>query len=205
MNRKPVFSFDNTTSTGIDQVPVNGVILIEDDGSGPRQIVLTDKTGITGTTTIATLLDTMATQYVTLAAIPAGAIFSFPTVNAPSGFLECDGSALSRTTYASLFAVLGTTYGVGDGITTFNIPDLRGEFIRGFDNGRGVDVGRTIGSWQVDEFKEHTHQYRKGDGGDQNMGTGDQSYEEIIWGDTNPTGGSETRPRNIAMLYCIKY
>lgn len=58
----------------------------------------------------------------------------------PLGYLECDGSAISRTTYADLFSVIGEIYGVGDGVNTFNIPDYRGVFLRGFDNGAGNDL-----------------------------------------------------------------
>ena len=72
-------------------------------------------------------------------AVPTGAIFAFPTATAPNGHLECDGSAVSRTTYVNLFALIGTTYGAGDGSTTFNLPDYRGEFLRGFNNGSGND------------------------------------------------------------------
>src|SRR5262245_20388174 len=60
----------------------------------------------------------------------------------PSGFVKCNGAAISRTTYALLFAEIGTTFGVGDGSTTFNVPEIRGEFIRGWDDSRGVDSGR---------------------------------------------------------------
>jgi prepilin-type N-terminal cleavage/methylation domain-containing protein len=85
--------------------------------------------------------------------IPAGTIISYAgnitmLKPIPSGWLLCDGHAVLRTTYPALFSAIGTTYGAGDGSTTFNLPDLRGEFIRGFDNGRGVDSGRTLGSWQ---------------------------------------------------------
>lgn len=66
----------------------------------------------------------------------------------PAGYLELAGQAISRTTYSALFALFGTTYGAGDGSTTFNLPDLRGEFVRGWDHGRGVDSGRTLGSFQ---------------------------------------------------------
>ena len=67
--------------------------------------------------------------------------------DSPSHSLYCDGSAVSRTTYADLFAKIGTTYGAGDGSTTFNVPDLRGEFIRGWDDGRGADPSRVFGSY----------------------------------------------------------
>lgn len=88
---------------------------------------------------------------------PPGTITYFPGQTIPAGFVKANGAALSRVTYADLFAVLGTDYGVGDGVTTFNVPDLRGEFIRGHDDGRGVDAGRALGSVQTDEFKEHLH------------------------------------------------
>lgn len=86
-------------------------------------------------------------------AMPVGGMIWWPTNTPPTGFLERDGSAISRTTYADLFAVIGTDYGTGDGSTTFNLPDDRGEFIRGWDHGRGVDSGRAIGSTQLDQMQ----------------------------------------------------
>lgn len=61
-----------------------------------------------------------------LITVPSGSMFMWPTVTSPTGWLICNGSAISRSTYAVLYAVIGTTYGVGDGSTTFNLPDLRG-------------------------------------------------------------------------------
>ena len=134
-----------------------------------------------------------------------GTIITFPINSVPTGFLECNGALLSRTAYANLFAVIGTTYGAGDGSTTFAIPDLRGEFIRGWDNGRGIDSGRTIGSYQADAFKSHTHTSSAMESGNQRP-VGGGSYESATAGfTTGATGGNETRPRNIAMMYCIKY
>jgi microcystin-dependent protein len=89
--------------------------------------------------------------------LPSGSITAFAGNTAPNSWFECDGSAKSRSTYSTLFAVIGTLYGAGDGSTTFNLPDLRGEFIRGWDHGRGVDSGRTLGSFQDESFKAHTH------------------------------------------------
>lgn len=143
------------------------------------------------------------------AAVPDGETVGSVTAMAmdpePTGWLECDGSAISRTTYATLFAAIGTTFGAGDGATTFNIPDLRGEFIRGFDNGRGIDSGRNLGSSQDDEFRSHTHTVKNygstpfdafgGDGASLNRGSKETEF----------SGGNETRPRNIAMMYCIKF
>lgn len=145
--------------------------------------------------------------------IPTGAVLPFAMNTAPANWLECDGSAVSRTTYAQLFAAIGVTFGVGDGSTTFNLPDLRGEFVRGWDHSRGVDSGRAFGSAQGEEFKSHTHTVRMD--GDVNG--------VVAWGNTkavstsagnlpanagtaqiDATGGSETRPRNVALMYCIK-
>lgn len=69
---------------------------------------------------------------------PTGIISPFGGATAPSGWLLCDGSAVSRITYASLFTVLGTTYGVGDGSTTFNLPDFTNKFARGNTPGAGA-------------------------------------------------------------------
>ena len=88
---------------------------------------------------------------------PPGTVLPFAGANAPAGFLLCDGSAVSRTEYAELFAVIGTTWGAGNGSTTFNLPDLRGVFLRGVDGGRGFDPGRVLGSLQQDDLKSHTH------------------------------------------------
>jgi phage-related tail fiber protein len=76
---------------------------------------------------------------------------------APTGWLKANGAAVSRTVYSRLFAVIGTYFGAGDGFNTFNLPDLRGEFIRCLDDGRGVDPNRVLGSWQVDQNAAHTH------------------------------------------------
>ena len=79
---------------------------------------------------------------------PTGTVLSFAAATPPEGFLECDGAAVQRTVYAKLYGIIGTSFGSGNGSSTFNIPDLRGEFIRGWDNGRGVDSGRSLGNWQ---------------------------------------------------------
>lgn len=137
----------------------------------------------------------------------------------PSGWLECNGAAISRATYGTLFASIGTNYGAGDGATTFNLPDLRGEFLRGADRGRGVDIGRAIGSPQGHAVQAHTH-YRnpsalgeaiftkKGMGSDASISAGTRMYDDV--GDAtgavkDGTVASETRPRNVAVLTIIKY
>lgn len=132
----------------------------------------------------------------------------------PSGrrLLKANGTQnLSRTAYADLFAVIGTRFGAGDGTTTFGIPDLRGEFIRGFDDGRGVDTGRVFGSAQSHLFAAHTHNSNLGggllkfDGSNNIFGYPVPGSEVGSSGGLTTVGGSETRPRNIALLACIAY
>jgi len=79
------------------------------------------------------------------------------SANPPTGWLKCNGAQVSRTTYSALFAAIGTTYGSGDGSTTFHLPDFRGVFPRGFDDGRGYDSGRVFGSYQDSANKSHNH------------------------------------------------
>ena len=141
---------------------------------------------------------------------PAGAVLFFAMAEAPAGWLVCDGSLKSRATYAALFAAIGTLYGAGDGATTFKLPDLRGEFIRGADGGRGVDAGREVGSGQGESFKSHNHGI---DGGAlvRNVYPSNSEWTvtrspgnlEMNGGGINASGGAETRPRNVALLPCI--
>jgi phage-related tail fiber protein len=88
---------------------------------------------------------------------PPGRIDAFAGITPPAGWLVANGAVVSRTTYARLFAQIGATYGVGDGSTTFNLPDYRGMFLRGWDNGRGLDPGRTFASYQADMYATHQH------------------------------------------------
>ena len=98
-----------------------------------------------------------ALSFTTVQGVPSGSVFCMAVATVPSGYLECNGAAVSRSTYSVLFAVIGTAYGTGNGSSTFNLPDLRGEFVRGFDNGRGVDSGRSIASSQSSQFGQHNH------------------------------------------------
>lgn len=209
-----------------------------------------------------------------------GKVEAFARTTAPIGWLECNGQAVSRTTYANLFLWLGTRHGIGDNSTTFNVPDLRGEFIRGFDNGKGTDLnsvsitgtrtsgsaiitgitsteflfagmtitgtgipggativsvdssvqitisanattsgagsytcaGRVLGSKQEDAFKLHDHDWAT----QANVVNGGSPTTAVIvdWetpgatqtsSNVQPVGGVETRPRNMALMYCIKF
>lgn len=163
-----------------------------------------------------------------VARMPSGVVAMHAANTAPTGWLECDGAAVSRTTYAALFAVIGTTWGVGDGSTTFNVPDLRGEFVRGWDHGKGTDSGRAFASSQTDALQNIT-------GGFSSRRTTAASPEDLAdWSGAlydNGLGGSdlgtsvggavlrrltgfdasrvartstETRPRNFALMFIIK-
>lgn len=122
--------------------------------------------------------DQIAAQNVTLAKlatavanalVPAGAVLAFGGTSAPTGYLMCDGSAVSRTTYADLFAAIGTAHGNGDGSSSFNLPDYRGRFLRGVDGSAGNDpdkasrtamasggnTGNNVGSVQSDATKKN--------------------------------------------------
>ncbi|MBB6158525.1 microcystin-dependent protein [Pseudomonas sp. JAI115] len=94
-----------------------------------------------------------------------GMIAAFDTPHAPPGWLKRNGANVSRTAYARLFAVLGTRYGAGDGHTTFNIGDSRGLFIRAWDDGRGIDTGRALGSHQPSQNAAHAHGAVSGEAG----------------------------------------
>jgi microcystin-dependent protein len=99
----------------------------------------------------------MAITLSATAAVPVGTVVDYAHNVAPAGWLKANGAAISRTTYAALFSVIGTTFGVGDGSSTFNVPDGRGVPIRGWDDGRGLDSGRGFGTYQADAFETHIH------------------------------------------------
>lgn len=91
--------------------------------------------------------------------LPSGAVIMHAGSSAPSGYLLCDGSAVSRTTYASLFAAISTTYGVGDGSTTFNLPNTQGVFVKGVGSQTISSIAHsgTLGTTQNDQMQGHFH------------------------------------------------
>ncbi len=152
------------------------------------------------------LATTAFVQSALTSAVSAGAVSHFARATAPAGWLAANGAAVSRTTYADLFAAIGTTFGAGNGSTTFNLPDLRGEFVRGLDGGRGIDAGRTLGSAQASQNLAHTHEYMEIMGVDNTQaGAGIQGGWFAYGATTSSSGGAEARPRNIALLACIKF
>lgn len=151
-------------------------------------------------------------------ALPIGIIVPYWGNTAPPGFLPCSGQTITSSAFPELVTFLG-------GTISAVIPDLRGEFLRGWDNGRGVDSGRDVGSVQLDAFQGHFHNTVN------NVGTGGSSTVNVITAPSSSTGdlstlsplvgttvgyprsdgtngtprtAQETRPRNVAVLYCIK-
>ena len=167
---------------------------------------------------------------------PAGTVIYSARSTAPTGYIKANGAAISRSTFSVLFAAIGTQYGVGNGSTTFNIPDLRGEFIRGWSDGRSVDGGRTLGSNQGSANLSHNHSATANSnvsdpGHNHTYSTAvyDRSITDDSPDQTNSVrfqngttssrttgisvttsvsvasrGGTESRPRNVSLLACIK-
>ena len=155
------------------------------------------------------------------AGLPAGCIVSSAARTPPDGYLPCNGAAISRTAYADLFTAIGTAFGAGDGSKTFNVPDLRGEFPRGWDNGRGVDGGRVLGSsqsWAIENITG-TFDGNVDDGDAKKTGAFGDAHKQFAGANGAPGYGGlvdfdasrvvqtadETRPRNVALSFFIKY
>lgn len=155
---------------------------------------------------------------------PAGTVIFYAASTAPTGYLKANGAAVSRSTYATLFAAIGTTFGVGDGSTTFNLPDLRGEFVRGWDDARGVDSGRAFGTAQLDQMQLLQGSFNASPytatfsgvitafAAGSTVGTGGGSRGTYTFASsgsanarTSSTNSGETRSRNVALLACIKF
>lgn len=149
---------------------------------------------------------------------PTGSIIMYGGASAPSNYLMCDGTSYLRSTWPALFSAIGTAFGSADG-THFNVPDMRGQFPRGVDNGAGRDpdtttrtamnpggnTGDNVGSIQPDGFKSHAHSFAGevfnvgGAGLQAGSGLG-----FIINPNTDATGGAETRPTNAYVNFIIK-
>ena len=161
-------------------------------------------------------LGSMATQNLSLF---TGMIASFAMSTAPTGWLVCNGAEYAIADYGDLHTAIGTTWGAltdgsgGAGSTHFRVPDLRGEFLRGFDNGQGNDPdaasrtgGDAVGSSQSYEVQSHRHEIPIQLNNGYAAGSGGARYQLMPAGtETDYTGGNETRPRNKYVQYCIKY
>jgi microcystin-dependent protein len=143
---------------------------------------------------------------------PPGLIAYFASPNAPAGWLPCFGYTLARASYPGLFAAIGGWWGAPDA-NTFSIPDLRGTFLRSWDNGRGIDGGRGFASFQPQDFQSHSHGLTGGGYVVQLYGSGptivtasgnEQTNVGLHAVNIAAAGGGETRPHNYAALPCIK-
>lgn len=214
-----MFATSPTITTDIT-IPNAGLKLFDTDSSHKLAVVPGSNLTANRTLTVTTG-DADRTIDVTLGrhTMPIGSVIAWTTGTAPTGTLECDGSAVSRTTYADLYAVVGTIYGTGNGSTTFNLPDYRGEFLRGWAHGStndpdkasrtdagGGGTGDNIGTKQGYQVQAHTHTY--------NTSTTDSGADTRADGSgsgatnsptTSSTGGNETRPRNVNVMFCIVY
>lgn len=195
------------SSVGANDIPAGAVIVLVYDGTN---------------------MQLLSSSFATFGGV-TGEISMFGASAAPAGWLECNGSAISRTTYANLFAVTGTTFGTGNGTTTFNIPDMRGYFPRGWADSGSIDSGRSFGSTQADAIASHssvstvtdpTHVHLlSGNSGGSAGGaspqgpTGGSGYNTSagvtpsatgITVATSYTGAIETRGINLALLFMIK-
>lgn len=153
--------------------------------------------------------------------VPAGTIVAYGGPEVPKGWLICNGDPVGKNDYPALWNAIGISWGVGNGVTTFNVPDLRGVFLRGVNGGRNDDYadpdrdnrkavlssGNTVGTFQADAFKSHTHPagpyvytHPEGTipkGGHYGFNSGDAP-------NTGSTGGNETRPKNAYVHWIIK-
>ena len=154
--------------------------------------------------------------------LPIGSIVMWAKSTIPNGWLECNGQSINQTLYPDLYSLMS------------NVPDLRGSFVRGLDNGKGYDSGRTLGSYQADTFQSHSHTMNNAGshnhmtpvaaaGDDGTFGHTGAIYTEAIAGTPNQTntvgftdfsgdhghtinatGSIETRPKNVALIFIIK-
>lgn len=184
-----------TISGATGNTSVNGVFSITVTSPTQFTYTVTSNASVTGSPVYIVNPGLKKITYLNLLAqmVPTGTVNSFAGAAAPSGWLLCFGQAISRTTYASLFAVIGTTYGAGDTTTTFNLPDLRGRVIAGQDDMGGTSANRLTGSLTggvdgdilggsggdegntlvTSQIPSHTHTYGPKTG---RYGANDQSY-----------------------------
>lgn len=155
--------------------------------------------------------------------LPTGAILMWTASAPPKGFFMCNGQAVSRTDYKNLFMVIGTSYGDGDGASTFNVPDMTDLFPRGWVQGKGILPNRELGSVEEDSIKKHNHftvakvygnnevsetlpvAYCSNSGGDTEYSMNSAPNTVATIGVSSDTGGTETRPKSIALPFIIKY
>ena len=147
---------------------------------------------------------------------PIGSIVIYASTNVPTGWLLCNGQAVSRTTYAYLFGVCGTAYGIGDGTTTFNIPNLVGRVAVGRDavQTEFTPMGKTGGAkthtLNTNEIPPHSHAlspaisaFAESGGNDPTQGAGPRTYR--TWGSTQTDGGGGGAHNNLQPYLALNY
>lgn len=175
---------------------------------------------VTGNWAALTALDSSDTT----GGFPIGASCFWDTETPPAGFMERNGAAISRTSYPEYYALVGTTFGEGDGVNTFNLPNSLGRFIRCWDHGAGVDpdaasrtdrgdgtTGNSIGTRQNSQYGSHSHPLGS------SVVTWQPSSSSKFEGSpttgpvgvgtdasTSSSGGSESRPINEYSMFCVK-
>lgn len=205
-----------------------GDIYVASGANTPSKLSL----GSDGNVLTADSTEATGIKWATAPGAPSGAISAFGGTSAPSGWLMCDGTAVSRATYAALFAVIGTNFGSGDGSTTFNLPDFRGRFLRGTDGGvardpdrasrtamnTGGSTGDNVGSVQNHSYQFHKHPNAAGfsrtgpylsvtgiSAGASFGIIGSSSGGDVgDMGNGNNNSGLETRPINAGVNFIIK-
>lgn len=212
------------TSAGLVGINnTNPTATLHVDGTVAGTMLATQAEAEAGSSSTKLMTPQRVAQAIAVLAVPAGTVVYVAQNTAPTGYLKANGAAVSRTTYATLFAAIGTTFGTGDGSTTFNLPDMRGQFPRSWDDGRGLDSGRAFGSSQTDALQGHWHNLastngQMGSDGGGGAGTSNMRIDgapatpfpfatSLITDGTNgtPRTASETRPTNVALLACIKF
>lgn len=159
--------------------------------------------------------------------IPSGTIIAFGGEEIPAGWLLCDGSAYSSTNYPDLFQSISTNYGTGESQGNFNVPDLRGMFLRGVNGTSANDpdvesrvsmnggkAGNNLGSYQADDFASHTHfqsytTYQQNPINSWNtpfsiLNTDGSGQKVSSQPSTSSSGGNESRPKNVYVNFIIK-
>ncbi len=153
---------------------------------------------------------------------PVGMVIAIVVANVPEGYLLCDGSAVSRTTYSNLFTALGTLYGAGDESTTFNVPDFRGQFLRGYLSGTSEALGtaQAGGAPEIEGYAQGGYCttstpsttgafYSNNVNAGANIGGSNWQGKDLRFkaSKSNELYGAaeEIRPINYAVNWCIKY
>lgn len=139
--------------------------------------------------------------------VPVGSMIMVAHNGVPEvGWLKCNGAVVVRATYSRLFDKIGTAFNTGgESSTQFRLPDMRGMFPRGFDDSRGIDPSRVFGSTQQDMLKAHTHDTRTAFNGEIGGAVSPGNVQPSMGNQSGSTGGAETRPKNVAVNYWIKF